>query len=77
MRVLENDYSFQGKKVFKPHLEDFFEAMFYACENENPLTSTSGRRCLRDMVRLISSTAFVKNQIEIVPSCYILLASSN
>ena len=37
-----------GKKYFKPHLERFFDPLFYACDNDNYLAAASASQdCLR------------------------------
>ncbi len=37
-----------GKKHFKPHLELFFDSLFYAAENEDhPSANAASRECLR------------------------------
>ena len=35
-----------GKRLFKPHLEDFFDAIFYARESDNSLASSAAEQCL-------------------------------
>ena len=41
------------KKYFKPHLEDFFDVIFYSLESESGLTASAAEECLISLSKLL------------------------
>ncbi len=46
MKVLPTIGEGLGKRIFKPHLEDFFDAIFYCLASDNALASVAAEQCL-------------------------------
>ena len=61
-----------GKKYFKPHLELFFDALFYACDNDNsPAAACASRDCLNSLAEFLGVN-ILKGRVEQYNSNYSL-----
>ena len=53
-----------GKRYFKPHLERFFDALFYACESDNsPAASVASQDCLKNLAEFLGVN-ILKGRVE-------------
>jgi hypothetical protein len=52
-----------GKRLFKPHLEGFFDSLFYACAGENALAAVASQQCLKSLAQFLGPN-ILKGRVE-------------